>query len=50
MVRVWCSEWGEDVKKENNWNNELHVKIQNSTWMNFLKNNEKFYINNSFNF
>ena len=37
MVRVWCSEWGDDVKKENNWNNELHVKIQNSTWMNFLK-------------
>ena len=36
MVRIWCSNWGDDVIRELNWNNELHVKIQNKNWMDFL--------------
>ena len=35
-VRIWCSKWGDDVIREFNWNNELHVKIQNKNWMDFL--------------
>ena len=37
MVRVWCSEWGEDVIREFNWNNELNVKIQNKDLMDFIR-------------
>ena len=36
-VRVWCSEWGNDVKKLLKWNNELHVKIQEKKWMDFIQ-------------
>lgn len=36
-VRVWCSEWGKDVKSKLNWYNELHIKIQNAAWMEFIR-------------
>ena len=37
-IRIWCSSWGDDLKKAFGWNDELHIKIESKVWAEWLEN------------
>ena len=37
-IRIWCSSWGDDLKKAFRWSDELRIKIESKVWVEWLKN------------
>ena len=37
-IRIWCSSWGDDLKKAFKWSDELRIKIESKVWAKWLEN------------
>ena len=37
-IRIWCTSWGNDLKKAFRWSDELRIKIESKVWAEWLEN------------